>query len=69
MIYPSTETLTLYKRQPPADHMSHSKAIGTLDSRTDEEEADNSGDGLMLYRLGQVYQELGDHSKAFNNNF
>ena len=41
------------------------KAISTLDSRTDKEEADNLGKGLTLYRLGQVYQELGDHSKAF----
>ena len=40
-------------------------SISTLDSRTDEEEADDSGKGLTLYRLGQVYQELGDHSKAF----
>eukprot|EP00956_Cyclotella_meneghiniana_P029108 scaffold69513_cov76-Cyclotella_meneghiniana.AAC.3 len=44
-----------------------SQAISTLDSITDEEEVDNSGKGLTLYRLGQVYQELGDDSKAFTN--
>ena len=39
------------------------QAISTLDSRTEEEEADNSGKGLTLYLLGQVNQVLGDHSR------
>jgi tetratricopeptide (TPR) repeat protein len=42
------------------------KALSVLDANADNEEVDNAAKGRTLYRLGQIYEETGNNSKALS---